>query len=510
VNIRYVIRQLGLLCIVLSLVMLAVAFAAALIWDKSTGPARHPFWAFLASACLGSLLGGVMWYASQPDSKTLGRREALLLTALSWLVGAALSGLPFYLWTVLGSATGHRFSQPINCYFEAMSGLTTTGATTLIGIEQLPHTLLLWRATTQWLGGLGIVVLFVAVLPGLGMVGKRMYSAEMAGPDKEGITPQIHETAQVLWLIYLGLTVAETVALRLAGMTWFDAVCHTFATMATGGFSTRDSSVGGYEPLSVTIIIIVFMVLAGVNFGLYFQLIHGRLRAIWNDVELRAYLAILLVASAVVVVSIADEAIVMTDGRQYEPGWGRAIRDGVFTTVSLQTATGFCTADFDRWPFVAKAVLVMIMFVGGSAGSTAGGIKVIRVVVAFKVMASELERAFRPNVVRPIKVGNATVTPELRQGTIAFVLGWILLFGAGTGALMVFEPVGAMDMTTAATASITCLSNVGPGLAKVGAVENFAWLSAPSKLALCLLMVTGRLGVFAILVLLHPRFWRSR
>jgi trk system potassium uptake protein TrkH len=231
---------------------------------------------------------------------------------------------------------------------------------------------------------------------------------------------------------------------------------------------------------------------------------------VWTDAELRAYLAIIVLASAFVVVYIANQPMVMTTGEQHAPSWGRAIREGVFTTVSLQTATGFCTADFDLWPFAAKALLVMLMFVGGSAGSTAGGMKVIRVVIAFKVMAAELERAFHPHVVRPIRLGTSAIPAELRQATIAFTLGWILLFGAGAGMLMLLEPTGVMDMTTAATASITCLSNVGPGLAKVGAVENYAWLSNGSKIVLCLLMVTGRLGVFAIIALLHPYFWRSR
>lgn len=508
-NLRYVFRQLGLLFVVLAALMLGIAILGALAWEGAWSR-HHPFWSLALSAAVVVALGAGLHYGVRTTDSSFGRREALLLVALSWIVGAAVAALPFGVWARLEGAAEHAFFSPINCYFEAMSGLTTTGATVLTQIHTLPASLLLWRATTHWLGGLGIVVLFVAVLPTVGVGAKRLFQVEAPGPEPEGITPHIRETARVLWLIYLGFTVAQTIALRLAGMTWFDAVCHTFATLATGGFSTTDHSIGGHDPLAVNIIVVVFMVIAGVNFGLYYQLLHGRVRAVWRDAELRAYLLILGVSALFITICIAGEPIVLTTGERFAPSWTRALREGVFTTVSIQTTTGFCTADFDLWPFAAKAVLVLLMFVGASAGSTGGGIKVIRILIAFRVMAFELERAFRPHVVRPIKVGAAPITPELRQGTIAFVLGHILLFGAGTGALMLLEPRGAIDMTTAATGSVACLCNIGPGLAKVGAVANYGWLSGSSKAVLSLLMALGRLEVFAILVLAHPRFWRSR
>ncbi len=510
-NVRYVLRQLGLLFIVLSAVLVAISGWAVIELFRGHGDERAPLVAFALAAGVVMVVGAGLWFLTRPTSHQLGRREALLLVALSWLVGALLAALPFYFWAHLDPSAGadHVFTSPIDCYFETMSGLTTTGATVVVGIDTLPRSILLWRAMTHWLGGLGIVVLFVAVLPSVGVGGKKLFRVEAPGPEPEGVTPHIRETARILWIIYLGLTVIETLALRLAGMGWFDAVCHTFATLATGGFSTRDASVGGFNSLAVDIIVIVFMILAGVNFGLYFQMIRGRFTSVWRDAELRAYLGILLLASAFVVVGIAGEPITLTTGETHAPSIGRAVQEGVFTTVSLQTTTGFCTADFDRWPFAVKALLVLLMFVGGSAGSTGGGIKVIRILIAFKVMVAELERAFRPNVVRPIKIGAGTVTPELRLGTVAFVLGHILLFGAGAGLLMLLEPEGVMTMTTAATASVATLCNIGPGLAKVGAVENYAWFTAPSKMVMCLLMVLGRLEVFAILVLFVPRFWRS-
>ena len=510
-NFRFVFRQLGLVFIILSSGLVCVAGWSALQLARGHHGEGRPLEAFAISAVAGLTAGALLWALSRPRTWLFGRREALLLVAMSWLIGAALAALPFFVWAHLAADAfrDHSFQAPINCYFEAMSGLTTTGATVLTNISAMPRSMLLWRASTHLPGGLGIVVLFVAVLPSVGVGGKKLFRVEAPGPEPEGVHPHIRETARILWLIYLGLTVMEILGLRLAGMDWFDSVCHTFAPLATGGFSTIDHSIGGHDPLAVNIIVILFMVLAGVNFGLYFQLIRGQFRGVWRDSELRAYLAILFVASVIIVLCVAGQPIVLTTGEHQPPAITTAIRHGVFTTVSLQTTTGFCTADFNRWPFAAKALLVVLMFVGASAGSTGGGIKVIRILIAFKVFVSELERVFRPNVVRPVKVGRATVTSEMRLAVIAYVLGIILLFGAGTGLLKVLEPPGTIDMTTAASASAATLCNIGPGLAKVGAVETYAWFTAQSKFVMALLMALGRLEVFAILVLFVPRFWRN-
>ncbi len=511
-NIRYVISLLGRLFMVLGIILLAISGWSGLQLASGQPDEKTALQALLVSAAVAVGIGSLMWFTSRTRSSQLGRREALLLVAASWLIGAGVAGLPYFLWASIHASAGpsHAFANMVNCYFEAMSGLTTTGATVLTGIHLIPKSILLWRATTHWLGGLGVVVLFVAVLPSLGVGGKKLFRVEAPGPEPEGVHPHIRETARILWMIYVGLTVIETVVLRLAGMTWFDAICHTFATLATGGFSTIDASIGGYNhSLAIDIIVIVFMVLAGVNFGLYYQLIRRRFSSVWQDAELRLYLGILLAGSAVVVISIFNSPITLTTGESLSPSTAQAIRQGVFTTVSLQTTTGFCTADFNLWPFLSKAVLVLLMFVGGSAGSTGGGIKVIRILIAFKVMVAELERVFRPNVVRPIRINNTTISPELKLGTIAYVLGIVLIFGAGTGLLMLLQPTGTIEVTTAATATAATLCNIGPGLAKVGAVENYAWFTNPSKVVMCILMALGRLEVFAIIVLFVPRFWRN-
>ncbi len=513
-NLRFVVKQFGLLLLVLSGILLGVAVMAiffvteARLPEPVTAAARA---SLFASGLIGAVAGGVLWWLGRRAPAQLGRREALLLVALTYLLGAAFAALPYWGWAVL--TDGHPFDSYVNCYFEAMSGLTTTGATILADIEAVPRSLLLWRAFTQWLGGLGIVVIFVAVLPTLGVGGKRLFRHEAPGPTKEGLQPQIRQTARILLYIYLALTVAEILALWIGPMDLYDSVCHTFTTVATAGFSTRNASIGHYDSTFVDAIVIIFMVLAAVNFAMYFALIRGKVASVWRDPELRTYLVILLVGSLIVVGFLLGQPIRTTGGEELrDASAGEAIRYGLFATLSIATTTGFCTADFDQWPFAAKAVLVLLMFIGGSAGSTAGGLKVIRIWIAFKVMLSEIEHVFRPQVVRPVRVGNRIIDDELKLGTIAYVLGIVILFAAGSGAVMLFERYlggNSIDYTTAAAASLASLCNIGPGLGKVGAVKNYGWMTAESKLVLSLLMALGRLEVFAIIVLFNPRFWRG-
>ncbi len=513
-NIRMVIRQLGLVLIVLSFFMCGAAAWGGANWVTGSTADRLATLALLISITLGAVVGLACWLIGRRGGiDVLGRREALLLVAMSWLVGAALSGLPFYAWAMLQfDQTGvrHPFGTFIPCYFEAMSGLTTTGATVLSHIEVIPESLLLWRATTHWLGGLGIVVLFVAVLPTLGVGGKKLYQVEAPGPQKQGVRPRIRETARILWLIYLLLTLMEVFALGICGMSWFDAVCHTFATLATGGFSTMNASIGYYNSWSVDLVIILFMVLAGLNFGLYYQISQRRYDLVWRDPELRAYLMIILFATVVIAGCLLGGRLTTTAGEMTERvNLGEAARHSLFQVVSIQTTTGFCTSDFNLWPFLPKAILILLMFIGASAGSTGGGIKVIRILVAFKVIVSEIERIFRPRVVRAVKLGRNVIDPELRLSVMVYVLSILLLAGIGAMAIMMIEPEDSISFTTAATASIATLNNIGPGLELVGAVGNYGFFSPLSMLVMSLLMVLGRLEMYAILVLIFPRFWRS-
>ncbi len=506
-NTRFVVRYLGLLMAVLGASVLLTAGADWVLTEHVTADVPGVK-ALVVSGLIGWLFAGLLLWLGRQGSDSLGRREALLLVALSWFLGAALSGLPYYFWAKLVCEPDHPFSSFVACYFEAMSGLTTTGATVLSDIEALPTSLLLWRATTHWLGGLGIVVLFVAVFPMLGVGGKRLFAVEAPGPSQPGVKPRIRETARILWIIYLGLTCIEIGLLKLAGMTLFDSICHTFATLATGGFSTRNTSVGGFGP-AIQIIMIVFMVLAGANFGLYYHVLQGRWKRFFQDPELRVYLGILLVASLLVSASLIGERMFATTGQMVEPSVGQAVLHGTFQTVSIQTTTGFCSADFNLWAFGPKAILLVLMFVGGCAGSTGGGIKVIRLLVAFKVVLCEIERVFRPNVVRSIKVGKSVIDPAMRQAVLVYILGIFILFGLGAIAIMWFETGSQCDFITAATASAATLNNIGPGLARVGAIENFGWFSSPSLIVMSLLMALGRLEVYAIAVLFVPSFWRK-
>lgn len=523
-NFQHVLRQLGLLLLVLMLAMGLATLVEAAGPMRGSNAERLSVYALLTGILASGSVGGLLLYLGRnanPDR--FNRRDALLLVSLGWILGAALSAVPFYAWAKLGGPPApvpgqplfHAFDSYTACYFESMSGLTTTGATVLgatpYDIESLPKGLLLWRALTHWLGGLGIVVLFVAVLPVVGMGGKKMFQIEAPGPKAQGVRPRIKETARILWLIYLALTVGQTAAFMLAGMDWFHALCHTFATLATGGFSTRNASMGAYyDSPWIDTITIVFMLLAGVNFGLYYQLVNRRFSAVYRDPELRLYLTLILVATVIIAFFIYGKSEMITDGTVYTPGTVGALRDSLFQVLSIQTTTGYATVDFNQWTFTPKAVLIVLMFVGGCAGSTGGGCKVIRILIAARVIFAEFERVFRPNVIKPIRIGGTVVDDDTTRSVLIYLLIIVALFAFGAIGLMVLEPSGSIDFTSAATASVATLMNVGPGLNRVGAVENYDFFTPASKMLMAFLMALGRLEVFAILVLLVPRFWLDR
>jgi trk system potassium uptake protein TrkH len=516
---RPVFNHLGRVLLILSAIL-----AALWVWswlDEVLGdPAESSaHLAILLSSLISGALGTLMHVpAKRGDvssrSTTPGRREALLLVALIWIVGAGISALPYLFWahTAVDIDPAQPFHSFVNCYFEAMSGLSTTGATVLSDVEGVPRSLLVWRSMTQWLGGLGIVVLFVAVLPGVGIGAKRLFRAEAPGPDPEGVRPHIQETARILWMIYTGMTIAAVFALHVSGMTWFDAVNHALTTLATGGFSTHTDSIEAFNSPAIEIVTLLFMVLAGINFSIYDAVARRRFKGITRDPELRAYLIMLVSASIIVVASllIAGVPYALTDGEVIQPTLGQAMLDGTFTVVSQQTTTGFVIADFNTWPFLAKGVIIAVMFIGGSAGSTAGGVKVIRFWICLRVIFNQVERVYRPNVVRPMRLGSAVITQERQLDAVAFVLGMLVILGVGAVTLELLEGGSEMcDFTTAATASLATLCTVGPGLERVGAIENFGWFSDASKIVMCLLMTIGRLEFFAIAVLISPRFWRN-
>jgi trk system potassium uptake protein TrkH len=505
-NYRFVFKHLGLLTGVLGASVLLICALDWYFWPDDSEGGLAGIRALLATGVLGWLVAVILLAMGRRADDYLGRREALLLVALSWIFGAALSGLPYFLWAIQVTEWVHPFRNFYACYFEAMSGLTTTGATVLSDIHILPKSILLWRAMTHWLGGLGIVVLFVAVLPTLGVGGKRLFNVEAPGPSQPGVKPRIRETARLLWYIYLGMTIVQTVLLMCTGMNLFDAICHTFATLATGGFSTKNASAGAYSTGS-QIVMIVFMILAGANFGLYYHILQRQFKRFWRDPEFQLYIGIMTVGSVIVIASIFGHNIVLTDGTVIEGTVANSTLHGIFQVVSIQTTTGFGTVDSDLWSFLPKMTLLILMFVGGCAGSTGGGIKVVRILVGFKIVVAEIERVFRPNVVRSIKVGNSVIDPQMRQAVMVYILGIGVIFSLGTIALMLIEQHQGIDIITAVSASAATLHNVGPGFARVGAIQNYGWFSSPSLVVMSLLMALGRLEVYALLVLFVPSFW---
>ena len=518
-NYRLVINQLGLLLVLLSAMLLLLAgFSFVLEYQIERSVSADAATA-LASVGLGGLLiGALVWFSTRMQESQMGRREAMLLVAASWVGGAAFAALPFFVWAHLSDdqQQDSPFRNFVNCYFETMSGLTTAGSSILSDVEVLPKSLLLWRASLHWLGGLGIVVLFVAVLPSLGVVGKKLYRVE-AGTSRQGLQPQIRQAARALWYIYLGLTIAQITLMWLFGMSYFDSICHTFATIATGGFSTKNASIGAYaDNHAIVITIIVFMILGSLNFGLYNHLLRRRFSLVLQDVELRLFLFMLVAAIGIVAITVAlaGDDIQIIAGEKLAPTAYNATLHSAFNVTSVQSTTGFGTIDYAVWPFLAQAIMLVVIFVGGCSGSTAGGIKVIRVWIVMRVMLAEIERVFRPNVIRPVRIGGSVVEPELKQAALVYVLGAILIIGTGAVLVMLSEQIApnpdvACSFKSAATGTLACFSTTGPGLDMVGPAGNYAWLNVGSKLILSLVMLLGRLEVFAIIVLFSPRFWRN-
>ena len=417
------------------------------------------------------------------------RREGILIVVGGWVLASAFGALPYLAAGTVGS--------PVDALFESASGFTTTGATILTDIEAVSRTVLFWRSFTQWLGGMGIIVLFVALLPELGPGARFLYKLEVPGPTAEAMHPRIRDTARILWKIYLGLTVVETVLLLLAGLDLYDALTHTFSTLSTGGFSPRADSVAAFASPWVEVIIIVFMVIAGANFSLYYGMRRvGSRLLLFKDPEFRIYLVILVAATGLVLADLLVRA-------DYDHT-GRAALDACFQVVSIITTTGFATADFDSWPHVAQLLLVVLMFIGGCAGSTSGSMKIMRMVIGLKSAFREVRLIFSPTTIVRVFVGGQAVPESVVRSVGGFFILYLSIW-AGSSVLLT---LGGQDLVTCSTATIAVLGNVGPGLAGVGPTMNFAGFAAWQKLLMSLLMWVGRLEVYAIAALFTRAFWR--
>ncbi|MBD3336182.1 MAG: TrkH family potassium uptake protein [Candidatus Eisenbacteria bacterium] len=481
-NFAAVIRFVGALCLLLGVTMLLpLAWAVGL--DE-----RRALYGLVVSIGICWLAGGALFFAGHQGREGLLRREGLAVVGLGWFLAAVAGALPYVL--------SNAIPNPVDAFFESMSGFTTTGASILDNVESLPRSILFWRDFTHWLGGMGIIVLFIAVLPHIGVGARYLFRSEIPGATKEAVTPRIKDTALFLWITYTALTLVELVLLRVAGMTWFDASCHTFGTMATGGFSTRQASIGAYDSLWVEVIIIVFMILAGTNFALYRPLVRRRFGAVLGDREWRAYIGILGVGSAVVALNL----ILGPHGRPL----GEGVRQGVFQVVSIASTTGYTTADFDHWPALSRLILLALMFVGGCSGSTGGSMKVMRVVVLVRFGWTAVEKIFRPHAVTAIRMGDRVLSDDLVREILAFFVLFIAIFLVSSLALAAM----GIDLVSSISGVAASLGNVGPALGGLGAGETYAAVPAAGKILLTICMLLGRLEVYTILVLFSPAFWR--
>jgi trk system potassium uptake protein TrkH len=443
---------------------------------------------FALTAALTAVVGLAMRRAAgaeADDFERLRRIEGIAIVAVTWMVVAHLAAIP-YMWTHHGY---------VDALFESMSGLTTTGATVFTDFSLYGRGIFFWRALTQWVGGLGVIALFIAVLPRLAIAGRELFFAEAAGPTDEKLTPQLRQTAIKLWKVYAALTLAEIIALVATGMPMFDAVCNAFATMAAGGFSPHPQSIAGYDSAAVEWIVTTFMFIAGANFALQYRAVRGSRNALVQDEEFRAYTGVVVVATTFIAVALLYQGMAFVD----------ALRHGAFQVVSVLTTTGFASDDFALWSDQAKIVLFLLMFIGGCAGSAGGGPKVVRHVLMARVTLRELKRTLHPRAVLPVKLGGRVVPEHILRDVQVFMLFYLLTFSVGTAAVVL---LGA-DLMTGITASIACLGNIGPGFGPIGPMGSFADLHPISKIVLLVEMWIGRLEVLTVLVLFRFEVWRA-
>ncbi|MGM0759059.1 MAG: TrkH family potassium uptake protein [Thermodesulfobacteriota bacterium] len=474
---------------IVGLIVLFVGVAMCIPLAFSLAAEDGTQWAFVQTMALSFLFGtGTFFLCKSHQGHIVTHREGMCIVTLGWIGAGLVGALPFYLSGSIPAFT--------DCVFESFSGFTTTGSTILSDIESLPPGILMWRSLTQWLGGMGIVLLSLAILPFIGVGGMQLYKAEVPGPTPDKLRPRIRDTARLLWKVYLLLSVVECGFLLAGGMSFFDSLCHTFTTMPTGGFSPKGASIGQYDSLYFDLVITAFMFLAGVNFALHFQMLQGRTAPVWRNPELRFYVLVTLLVTLIVTVCVY--------GSVYS-SLGQALRYSLFQVVSIFTTTGYGTADYELWGPLAQFLLLLCMIVGGSAGSTSGGVKCMRVMLLIKQVQRELMRLVHPRAVVPLKLGGKGVSEEVLSGVVGFFLLYLVLAALAMGILA----AQGVDLLTSIGAVIACISNIGPGLGQVGPMDNFGHLEAAAKWTLSLCMLLGRLEIYTVVILVYTGFWRS-
>ena len=484
-RIGIVLRVLALISLIVTLFMLFPLLLA--VYD---GTGDRP--ALIASFAAGLLTSAFLFRSGSRRGvyEELGIREAVAVVGFSWVIASAVGALPYRLSGVTASYA--------DAFFETMSGFTTTGATILTNIEALPRGLLLWRSLTHWIGGMGIIVLSLAVLPFLGVGGMELYKAEVPGPTPEKLTPRVQQTALYLWGVYVLLTVLETVLLAAGGMGFFDALNHSFSTIATGGFSTKNASVGHFNSAYIEWVVTFFMFVSGINFSLHFLALTGRWRAALRDEELRSYALLAAAASILIALFLLGQGFF----ERAEP----ALRAAAFHTMSLMSSTGFVTANYDLWPEFTRFLLLLLMVVGACAGSTGGGCKVVRFLLLGRQIQAEVRSLLHPRAVVNTRVNAQVVSIRSLSSVTAFFMLYIFILVLATLAVTAFGGP-KLDFVASLSGVVACLSNVGPGLGALGPVENFSWLPEGVKWIFSFCMLAGRLELFAVLLLFVPETW---
>ncbi|MFO7665779.1 MAG: TrkH family potassium uptake protein [Desulfobacterales bacterium] len=478
----YVMRSVGAITVCIGLTMLFPLIFSVYYDDGSALP-------LIQSMAIALGMGLAIYFIFRRLSQPyMSHRNAIAIVTFGWIAATLIGALPFF-----QSGTFDTFTD---CFFESISGFSTTGASVLTDIESVPKGILMWRSLTHWLGGMGIIVLSLAILPFLGLGGMQLYKAEAPGPYQDKLTPRIRDTASALWRIYLALTLVMIILLICGGMDIFDSICHTFGALATGGFSTKNLSIAHYNSAYIDAVITIFMLLAGINFSLHYQMLSGKYRFALKDPELRFFLLIVAIFILVTTVVLYQTTY---------PSLSQALRYAAFQVSSIITTTGYVTADFEIWPVLPQCILLFCMFLGASAGSTGGGMKCMRIMLLLKHTYLDLFRMIHPRAIMQLKFGKRMVTEDIIKGIWGF---FIIYLGLFILASFVLTALG-IDLVTSFSAVAACIGNIGPGLGSVGPTNHYAHLPMVAKWILSFCMLLGRLEIYTVIILFVPEFWRK-
>lgn len=479
---QYVSKIIGILLIFLGFSMIFPLMCSLLYQDES-------FMAHIVSVCITILAGSAFYMTAKRTSiGYISQREGMAIVAIGWTLIGLFGALPFY----FGNAC-HSFTD---AFFESVSGFTTTGSSVFTNIEGVSKSLLFWRSLIQWLGGMGIIVLSLAILPFLGVGGMQLFKAEVPSPVPDKLSPRLTDSAKILWYVYILISFLEVIFLMFGGMDFYDSLCHTFTTMPTGGFSTKNSSVAHYNSAYIDYVISIFMVLAGINFSLHYQMLRGKTLIFWRDSECRFFLFLCFGLTLLIAFDIYESV--------YDTA-GKALQYATFQVVSIITTTGYATADYENWPGLSQVLLFICMFIGASAGSTGGGMKCARIMVGFKYCYRELFSMVHPSSVSQVKMNDIAIPDHVLRSIMGFITLYIGLFVICS---ILVASMG-IDMVTAFSSVAACIGNIGPGFGDVGPADNFSAMPLGAKWLLSWCMLLGRLEIYTIIILFVPEFWKK-